>query len=393
MTIVRGKAPEAHTMSADLRNNHLTRVYIHLDRITHNMNLLQALVGDRPLWPAIKANAYGHGSEIFARHLIGLGYKTLCVAHLAEAVELVDKGIEAQFIILSPTLAENSADYVHYGFEPVVCNLEMIEGLANAAKRSGRTVAMHLKVDTGMGRVGIEPHQVTDFLDQTRNYSQVSVKGIMSHFPRADEADKSFSENQISIFQRIKAACRGYGIQVNHFANSAAILDLPEAYFDAGRPGISIYGLKPSRNILNPKANDLKPVLEWKTKITFLKEVEAGTGISYGHIYHTDKSSLIASLPIGYGDGLNRQLSNKFEVLVGGMRCPQVGRICMDQSLVDVTALRGRVKLGDEVVMIGRQGDEEVTADELAGILGTINYEIVTAIAGRVPRIPIRTRL
>lgn len=378
-------------MSADLKNSHLTRAYIHLDRITHNISLLQALVGESPLWPAIKANAYGHGSEIFARHLIGLGYRTLCVAHLAEAVELVEKGIEAKFIILSPTLAENSAYFIHYGFEPVVCNLEMIEGLANAAIRSGKTVAVHLKVDTGMGRVGIKPHQVTNFLDQIRNYPQVSVKGIMSHFPMADKADKSFSENQISIFQGIKAACKGYGIQMNHFANSAAIFDLPEAYFDAGRPGISIYGLKPSHNIRNPKLNDLKPVLEWKTKIIFLKEVDAGTGLSYGHIYHTDKPSLIASLPIGYGDGLSRLLSNKFEVLVGEMRCPQVGRICMDQSLVDVTALRGRVKLGDEVVIIGRQGDEEVTADELAGILGTINYEVVTAIAKRVPRIPILT--
>jgi alanine racemase len=241
-----------------------------------------------------------------------------------------------------------------------------------------------------MGRVGIKPHEVTNFLDHIRTYPHVSVKAIMSHFPMADETDKSFSENQIRIFQRIKAACRGYGIRMYHFANSAGIFDLPKAYFDACRPGISIYGLKPSHTILNPKTNDLEPVLEWKTQITFLKEVSAGTGLSYGHIYHTDKPSLIASLPIGYGDGLSRLLSNKFEVLVSGMRCPQVGRITMDQSLADVTALRGRVQLGDEVVIIGRQGNEEVTADELAGILGTINYEIVTAIAKRVPRIPIR---
>jgi alanine racemase len=315
------------------------------------------------------------------------------VAHLSEAVELVEKGIEAKFIILSPTLAENSAYVLQYGFEPVVCDLEMIEGLAKAAKRSGKTVAVHLKVDTGMGRVGIKPHQVTNFLDQIRTYPHVSVKAIMSHFPMADAADKSFSEHQISIFQGIKAACRGYGIRMYHFANSEAILDLPGAYFDACRPGISIYGLKPSLTIVNPKANDLKPVLEWKTQITFLKEVGAGTGLSYGHIYHTDKPALIASLPIGYGDGLSRLLSNKFEVLVGGMRCPQVGRICMDQSLVDVTALRSRVTLGDEVVMIGRQGDEAMTADELAEILGTINYEIMTAIPKRVPRIQIGTQL
>ena len=152
------------------------------------------------------------------------------------------------------------------------------------------------------------------------------------------------------------------------------------------RPGIAIYGLSPSPEIVNPRVSELRPVLEWKTRITFLKEVSAGTGLSYGHRYHTQRESLIATLPVGYGDGLSRSLTNHLEVLVDGVRCPQVGCITMDQSLVDVTALRGRVALGDEVVLIGRQGDEEVTADELAARLGTINYEIVTGIAQRVSR-------
>ena len=170
-------------------------------------------------------------------------------------------------------------------------------------------------------------------------------------------------------------------------ANSAAILDLPGARFDAVRPGIAMYGLPPSAQIASPQVQRLQPVLEWKTRITFLKEVPAGTGISYGHAFHTKRPSLIATLPVGYGDGLSRNLSNQLEVLAGGRRCPQVGRITMDQSLVDVTTLRGRVALGDEVVIIGRQGGEEITADELAGRLGTINYEVVTAISQRVPRI------
>ena len=169
-------------------------------------------------------------------------------------------------------------------------------------------------------------------------------------------------------------------------ANSAAILDLPDACFDAVRPGIALYGLSPSSEISSPHALDLEPVLEWKTRITFLKEVQAGTGLSYGHAFHAVRPSLIATLPVGYGDGLSRGLSNKADMLVGGLRCPQVGRITMDQTLVDVTALRGLVSLGDEVVIIGRQGEEEVTADEMAGLLGTINYEIVTAISRRVPR-------
>lgn len=369
---------------------HLTRAYINLDNLTHNMNLLQDLVGRRALWPAIKANGYGHGAEIVARHLIDSGYTTLCVAHVSEAVELIEKGLEARYIILSPTLPENSACSVAYGFEPVVCSPEEVAGLAASARKAGKSAAVHLKVDTGMGRVGIRPDGFTGFLDRCRDYPEVSVKGIMSHFPRADEEDKSFSLGQLRIFKDVMKQARKYGIKTYHMANSAAIFDLPESHFDAVRPGISMYGLKPSLTMLNPKVDDLRPVLEWKTRITFLKEVPSGTGLSYGHRYHTDKPSLIATIPLGYGDGMSRLLSSRFEVLVQGSRCPQVGQICMDQCLVDVTGVRDRAALGDEVVIIGRQGDEEVTADELARRLGTINYEIVINISMRVPRIPVR---
>jgi len=368
---------------------HLTQAFIHLDNLTHNMALLQDHVGDRPLWPAIKANAYGHGAEIVAGHLVDIGYTTLCVAHVSEAIELLERGIKALFVILSPTLPENSNYVAEYGLEPVVSTLEEVRGLAEAAKKNEKQVAMHLKVDTGMGRVGIKPSEVPGFLEACRQIPQVFVKGIMSHFPRADEQDKSFSLKQIDMFEQVKESSGKHDIQFFHFANSAAIFDLPEAYFDAARPGISIYGLKPSLTMSNPRVEELRPVLEWKTRITFLKEVPAGTGLSYGHIYHTKKSSLIATIPLGYGDGMTRLLSNKLDLLVHGRRCPQVGRICMDQCLVDVTALRERMNVGDEAVIIGRQGSEELTADELAEKLGTINYEIVTNIARRVPRISV----
>jgi alanine racemase len=172
-------------------------------------------------------------------------------------------------------------------------------------------------------------------------------------------------------------------------ANSAAILDLPDAHFDAARPGIALYGLSPSQEIVNPLVQELKPVLEWKTRVTFLKEVPAGTGLSYGHAFHTTRQSLIATIPVGYAEGLRRQLSNKIELLVRGVRCPQVGRITMDMSLIDVSALRGQVAIGDEVAIIGRQGVEEITADELATKLGTINYEVVSAISQRIPRVAV----
>ena len=169
-------------------------------------------------------------------------------------------------------------------------------------------------------------------------------------------------------------------------ANSAGILDIPGAQFDAVRPGIAMYGLRPSATMANPCAHELAPVLEWKTRITYLKEVPAGTGLSYGHAWHAPTPALIATVPVGYGDGLSRRLSNNLDLLVHGVRCSQVGRITMDMSLLDVTALRGRVALGDEAVIIGRQGDDEVTADELAAKLETINYEIVTRISPHLPR-------
>lgn len=378
----------AHGRQApDHRRCHLTRAYIRLDNLSHNMNLLHRLVGTRPLWPAIKANAYGHGAEIIGRHLIQTGYSTLCVAHIPEAIELVEKGLDARFIILSPTLPEYSAYVVQYGFEPVVCTLEMIKSLSAAAAKADRSVGVHLKVDTGMGRVGIRPEDVPDFLDRSRAYPGVNIKGIMSHFPRADEEDKAFSHRQTQIFLQVKKATDSYGIAFYHVANSAAIFDLPQAHLDAARPGISIYGLRPSHTIQNQAVHDLKAVLEFKTRIVFLKEVPEGTGLSYGHTYHTGRPSLIASIPLGYGDGMSRLLSNNLDVLVRGRRCPQVGTICMDQCLVDVTDLRGEVESGDEVVVIGSQGSETITADEIAGRLGTINYEIVTNISSRVPRI------
>jgi alanine racemase len=371
----------------ELYKGNLTRAFIHTDRLTHNLGVLQRLVGNRPLWPAIKANAYGHGIDIVARHLVGLGYNTLCVAHVSEAISLMEVGIEARFLLMSATLPEHSEAIVSCGCEPVVCTEEMAQALSNAAQKLGRQVRVHIMVDTGMGRIGIYPDNAQEFIEHCKAMPALQVRGLMSHFPCADEADKSVSLESLGKFRRVIEAARLHNIEVCHMANSAAIMDLPEALFDAVRPGIAVYGLAPSSEITSPQAHALEPVLEWKTRITFLKEAPAGTGLSYGHAFHTERPSLIATLPVGYGDGLSRNLSNKLEVLAGGLRCPQVGRITMDQSLIDVTALRGQVALGDEVAIIGCQAKEEVTADELAGLLGTINYEVVTAISQRVPRI------
>jgi alanine racemase len=305
---------------------------------------------------------------------------------VTEALELVEAGVTARILLLSATLPEHCEAIVACGCEPVVCTPGMVSALAKAAERAGRQVAVQLMVDTGMGRIGIRPQGVSGFLEHCRRHGRIQVRGLMSHFPCADEKDKTVSRAGMAQFRDVFAVARSFGVEVFNMANSAAIFDLPDAGYDAVRPGIAIYGLRPSPAIVNPRVAELRPVLEWKTRITFLKEVPAGTGLSYGHRFHTRRESLIATLPVGYGDGLSRSLTNHLEVLVGGVRCPQVGCITMDQSLIDVTALRGRVALGDEVVLIGRQGEEEVTADELAERLGTINYEIVTCISQRVPR-------
>jgi alanine racemase len=369
------------------RARHLTKAYIHLDRLTHNLRLLQALVGKTSVWPVLKANGYGHDALIVAAHLVRSGYNTLCVADVQEAAALAAAGVDATFVVLSATLPEHSEALVAYGCEPVVCTLEMVQALADEAGKARKRLSVHVKVDTGMGRLGVRPEAAVSFLQYCRDFSWLKIRGLMSHFPRADEADKSYSLKQLADFSRVVEATAGYGIEIRHLANSAAIFDLPQSHFDAVRPGIALYGLAPSTTIANRRISELKPVLEWKTQITFLKEVPAGAGLSYGHAFHVQKPSMIATVPIGYGDGLARNLSNRLEVLVRGRRCPQVGRVTMDMSLIDVTALRGQVETGDEVVVIGRQGNEEIRADELAAKAGTINYEIVTCISHRVPRV------
>jgi alanine racemase len=367
----------------------LTKAFINLDHLAHNYRLLQRQVGRSQVWPVLKANGYGHDAAMVAAHLLRCGCQTLCVADVEEAVALMQSGVRATFIILSATLPQHAEALVAHDCQPVVCTVEMVDALAAAANKAGKRVAIHVKVDTGMGRLGVRPEEATAFLERWGKFPALDISGLMSHFPRADESDRSYSIAQLDRFRQVVAMTKSYSIKTYHMANSAAIFALPDAHFDAVRPGIALYGLQPAAPPAHPAASDLKPVLELKTQIIFLKEVAAGAGLSYGHAFHTQRPSLIATLPIGYGDGLSRILSGRIDVLIRGVRCPQVGRITMDLSLVDVSALRGQVELGDEAVIIGRQGSDEISADELAAKLGTINYEIVTAISHRVPRVAV----
>lgn len=370
-----------------MESRSLSRASVYLDRIAHNLDLLRELAGEAAVWPVIKANAYGHGAELVARYVVAQGCDTLCVAEASEALALEEAGVRARYVVLTASLPEQAEIFAAFGFEPVVCTRDMAEALADVAVKAGREVAVHVAVDTGMGRMGIPPDEVGAFLERCRELRGLRVRGLMSHFPRADEADKAYSLEQLERFRRVRDASRGHGIEVHHLANSAAVFDLPDARFDAVRPGIALYGLRPSGSIVNPRVAELRPALEWTTRVTFLKEMPAGVGLSYGHRFRTQRPSLVATLRVGYGDGLARSLSNGLDVLVRGRRCPQVGTITMDQTLVDVTELRGHVEAGDEAVLIGRQGDEEITADEIAEKLGTISYEVVTGLAERIFRV------
>jgi alanine racemase len=366
---------------------HPTRATIHLDRLRHNLSVLRDIAGGTPVWPVLKADAYGHGALGVARELVAQGCDTLCLAHPGEALALLEAGVSARFVLLAACLPEAAECIAEHGFEPTLCTFEVAEALSQAAGRVGRPVLAHVKVDTGMGRIGLRPEQVPDFVERCHHLPGLRVRALWSHFPRADEADKAPSREQIEVFRAVREATRGQEVELYHLANTAALLDLPGARFDAVRAGIGLYGLWPSPEIANPRVRELRPVLEWKTRVVFLKEVAAGTGLSYGHAFRAAHPMLVATLPVGYGDGLSRRLSNALPVLVRGLRCPQVGRITMDQCLVDVTALRGKVQIGDEVVLIGRQGISEQRAEDLAGLLDTIPYEVVTAISARVPRV------
>lgn len=364
----------------------LTTATLDLDRLAANLRLLTRQAGGTAVWPVIKGDAYGHGALAVGRHLERLGCRTLCVADVHEAAALLDAGLRATFVTLSPTLPRHAEALVAYGCEPVVCTREMVDALDRAARRRERRVRVHLAVETGMGRVGIPPADVPGFLEHCAGLPGVRVVGLMSHFARANEVDKASARQQLERFRTLIATLDGAPGLICHMANSAAVLDLPEARFDAVRPGIALYGLCPSWEIADPAVHELRPALEWSARIVLLKEVPAGTGLSYGHDFITERPSLIATVPVGYADGLRRALSGRMEMIVRGVRCPQVGRITMDLSLLDVTALRGRVAVGDEVVILGERDGVTQTADDLAATLGTINYEIVSAISHRVHR-------
>lgn len=360
---------------------------IDLDAIAHNTRQLKKLVGEKTeLMAVVKANAYGHGAVPVTRTVLKGGGSRLAVNRVSEGVQLRQAGITAPILVLGYAPPAEAETIVQHDLTPTVNTQELALSLSKASVAHGRETAVHVKVDTGLGRFGLLPEEVVAFVKGLMKLAALRLEGIWTHFATADEADKSYTYRQFGIYQQVVERLGGEGIHfpLHHVANSAATLDLPETHLDMVRCGITLYGLYPSTEVSRPIA--LRPAMSLKSRVARIRTLPAGSSISYGRTYTTSRPTPAALIPLGYGDGFHRLLSNRGAVLIRGKRAPIIGRVCMDQFAVDVSGIEG-VQQDDEVVVIGRQGEEEISAEEVAAWASTINYEVVTAITARVPRV------
>jgi alanine racemase len=357
---------------------------IDLNTLRGNLALVRQHVGTAPeILACVKAKAYGHGMLRCAHALIDAGVNALGIARLDEAEKLRTNGITSRLVLLGPESLEHTEALVNLDVEILIDSVERLHSIQATATRTGKRPSVHLAIDSGMGRFGANMESARGLAEMLSSDSDIHWAGVMTHFAVAD-SDAAFSMEQWARFESETDAWAKSGIAVptRHTANSAAILRLPQTHADMVRPGLMLYGMQPSPNDPEPQ---LRPVLSWTTNIAALHRHSPGDTIGYGrtHTVHTD--SLIATLPVGYGDGVPWSRNNAGWVLVKGVKVPVVGRVSMDQTTVDVTGIQG-VELSDEVALIGRQGTEYITTEQWAEWSGTINYEITTRLASRVHR-------
>ena len=366
---------------------------IDMSAFDHNVKEIKRQMKCPNMIGVIKANAYGHGATECAKVLAYNGCDHYAVATIEEGVNLREDGIEGSIVILGLTPVQCVDTVIEYGLTPVFMSYDYAKALSDAAVEAGEDDFKCLfALDTGMGRIGYRV-----FTDEERDYAVgefakiaalpgIKPAGVITHFSTADEEQTEYTEMQIANYNAFMEKLNAAGFDPKKIcANSASIMMYPQIHFDACRPGIILYGLAPS-GYLKGKVLDLKPVMTIKAEIVNLKTVPAGTSVSYGRRFTSDKETKIATIGLGYADGYSRLNSGKISVLCGGIKCPVIGNICMDQCMVDVSAVP-EVKLGDEIVIMGRQGDQEISADDLAGINGTINYEITCCFDLRIPKV------
>ena len=364
-------------------------IEVNLDDLAHNMSEVRKTVKEDVLVTAvIKADGYGHGAVEIADVLLKNGADRLAVATLSEAIALRRVYREPPILVMGYTPESCAEEVVQNSIIQTVYSLEQAEAFSKVAQALEKEVVFHIKVDTGMSRIGFQPDITTvETIKKIVELPKIKIEGIFTHFALADEKDKTFTNGQYARFMELleKLEVEGIEIPIKHCANSAAIIDMQDYNLDMVRAGIMLYGLYPSDDV-NKEDVKLKQVMSLKAKISHLKEVEAGTGISYGLKHVTADQAKIATLPIGYADGFTRMLSGKAEVIVKGKKVPVVGRICMDQCMIDVTGIDA-LNRGDVVTLIGKEGEQEISVDDVAAKLGTINYEVVCMMGKRIPRV------
>jgi len=366
-----------------------TRTVINLSNLDHNITELKKLLNPHTDFMAVvKADAYGHGAKEVALQAIESGAACLGVAATEEGAELRDAGITCPIIVLGGIEICEVKSVVQYDLAQCVFSIDVLNCLNQEAIKMGKCMNIHLKLDTGMRRIGIASIDVLEtFVTEVKQKSNIRLEGIFTHFATADEADKTFMYEQLNRFIEMLNIIYKHNLKPKwiHAANSAAILDCSDTHFNLVRAGISMYGYYPSASVNKTKAA-LLPVMQWETKVLCIKDINEGDSISYGRTFYAPNPMKIATLPIGYADGYKRTLSNKSHVLIAGKEAPVVGRICMDQMMVDITHIP-KVKPGDTVTLLGLQQNTSIDADYLATLSDTISYEILTSISSRVRRV------
>ena len=357
--------------------------------IAHNTRTIRALIGPTvKLIAVVKANAYGHGLLPCARTVLASGADLLAVSRVTEALELRAGGITAPILTLGYAAPDEAPAAVQHGITLAVGDRAVVEAFSRAAVEANCPASVHLKIDTGMSRFGLQVDEVRPFAAWLAGVPGVTATGIFSHFATADNADKSFVHTQFARFQTVLAALEGAGLcpPLRHIANSSAIFDLPETLLNGARPGIVLYGLFPSADVRQDVP--LRPALAIRSRVGRVRRIQAGDCVGYDRTFIAPQAMTVALIPVGYGDGYPRMLSGQGAVLIRGQRAPLVGRVCTDQFVVDVSHIPG-VALDDEVVLLGRQGEAAISAEDLARMAGTINYHVVTSLLPRLPRIAI----
>lgn len=358
-----------------------TVLEVDLEQIRRNLRLFDEYTGDAALMAVVKADCYGHGAAPCAKAAVEAGAKVLCVATVEEGIELRDAGLSSPILLLGYA-DETALEYaVKYDLMPMVFTPENLLACENAAKKVGKIAKIHMKIDTGMNRIGLKTEEeLRDLLGLAKKCPHVESVGVMTHFATADVPESTFGDEQMETFRKLLPVFTEYEIQpFVHAAASAAALRYPDARFDGVRAGIVMYGVDYTGTL------PVRPAMTWKTRIVHLKTIRKGETVGYGRHFTAEKDTVIATLPVGYADGYSRHFSGRAEVLIGGKRAKVAGNVCMDQIMADVTGIP--CKVGDEAVLMGAQGSETVSPVELADLAGTIPYEIMTGISKRVPRV------